>query len=124
MDRLPTPIYDGDGVRQDGYTPFGPECKGMWVLTASCPQERRPRVVDINMQDILDPTEIYSGIWGRVSLDFYPYSVPQRQGVGCGLGNVQKLTDGEPLGAVRPSVEDDFGGAAGLLEALESDPLN
>ena len=110
IDKLPTPIWDGDGYRADGYTPFGDECKGMWVFTASCAQDRKPRVVDANIQDIIDPTEIYSGIWGRVAVEFFPYNLAGKQGVGCSLCNAQKLADGEPLGAVRPSAEDDFGG--------------
>lgn len=109
LDRLPTPIYDGDGYRADGFTPFGPECKGMWVFTASCRQERKPEVVDIHGNPIIDPSEIYSGIWARVSCDFYPYAVTARQGIGCGLGNVQKLSDGEPLGGGRTTAADDFG---------------
>lgn len=109
IDKLPTPIYDGDGVRADGFTPFGPECKGMWVFTASSGADRRPEIVDVNRNPIIDASEIYSGIWARVSCDFYPYAVPARQGVGCGLGNVQKLSDGEPLGGGRTSAEDDFG---------------
>lgn len=110
LDKLPTPIYDGDGFRADGYTPFGPECKGMWVFTASCGQDRKPRVVDVNCQDILDPMEVYSGIYGRVGVDFFPYNFAGKQGVGCSLVNVQKLSDGEPLGAARATAEDDFGG--------------
>lgn len=110
LDKLPDPIWDGDGFRADGYTPFGEECKGMWVFTASCKPDRRPSIVDANLQEIIDPTEIYSGIWGRVAVDFFPYNFAGKQGVGCGLGNVQKLSDGEPLGAARPSAEDDFGG--------------
>ncbi len=109
LDKLPTPVYDGDGVRADGYTPFGPECKGHWVFTASCKATQRPDVVDVNGNPILDATQIYSGIYGRVSVDFFPYNFPGRQGVGCGLGNVQKLADGEPLGASRPTAADDFG---------------
>ena len=110
LDRLPTPIYDGDGYRADGFTPFGPECKGMWVFTASCGQDRKPSVVDAAGNPIIDATEIYSGCWGRVSVDFYPYAVPQRSGIGCGLCNGQKLAADEPLGASSPSAEDDFGG--------------
>ena len=116
LDKLPTPLYDGDGVRADGYTPFGPECKGMWVFTASCGQDRKPQVVDAAGNPIIDASEIYSGCWGRVSLDFYAYSVPQRTGIGAGLCNVQKLADGEPLGGARPSASDDFG-------ATDDDPL-
>ena len=110
VDKLPTPIYDGDGYRADGYTPFGEECKGCWVFTASSSQDRKPSVVDASCQPILDPTEIYSGIYGRVGVDFFPYNFAGKQGVGCSLVNVQKLADGEPLGATRPSAEDDFGG--------------
>lgn len=117
LDKLPTPIYDGDGYRADGYTEFGPECKGMWVFTASCAQDRRPGVVDAGGNPILDPTEIYSGIWGRVSVDFFPYNFAGKQGVGCSLCNVQKLADGEPLGASRPSAADDFG-ATGDFDPL------
>lgn len=113
IDKLPTPIHDGDGVKADGYTPFGPECKGMWVMTAS--SDTRPRVVDLDRNDILDATEIYSGMWARVGLDFFAYS-NRKVGIGCGLGNVQKVEDGEPLGATPASVDDDFGGG-------EFDPL-
>jgi hypothetical protein len=42
-------------------------------------------------------------------VDFFPYNFAGKQGVGCSLVNVQKLADGEPLGAARPSAEDDFG---------------
>ena len=47
---LPVPIHDGDGVRDNG-TPFGDECKGCWVMTAST--TRKPHVVhqsDINTE--------------------------------------------------------------------------
>ena len=109
IDKLPTPIWDGDGYRADGYTPFGPECKGMWVFTASCGADRKPEIVNANGNPIIDPSAIYSGIWGRVSVDFFPYNFAGKQGVGCALCNAQKLADDEPLGATRPSAEDDFG---------------
>ena len=31
---IPTPVYDGDGVKPSDGMPFGPECKGHWVFTA------------------------------------------------------------------------------------------
>ena len=117
LDRLPTPLWDGDGFRADGFTPFGPEAKGMWVLTANSKADRPPKVVDANLQDILNPAEIYSGIWGRVGVDFFAYNSGSKQGVGCALINVQKLSDGEPLGAARPTAEDDFG-AGGDFDPL------
>ena len=30
-----TPLHDGDGVKPNSGEPYGPECKGMWVLSAS-----------------------------------------------------------------------------------------
>jgi len=106
IDKLPNPLHDGDGMKADGYTPYEAECKGCWVLTAS--NTDRPVIVDLNRDPILDATEIYSGMYARVGLDFYAYN-NRKQGIGCGLGNVQKLADGEPLGASRASVDDDFG---------------
>jgi hypothetical protein len=106
------PVYDGDGVRQDGQ-PFGDECKGHWVFTAGTSVDRKPRVVDANVQDIIEPTKVYSGVYGRVGIDFYAYNNPNKKGVGCGLTNVQILRDGEPLGGQSVSAEEDFGAPQG-----------
>lgn len=92
---LPVPIHDGDGVRENG-TPYGPECKGCWVLTASTKQ--KPQVVhqsDINTE--LLPQDIYSGMYARVTINFFGYARAGKKGVGCGLGNVMKTRDGDPL---------------------------
>lgn len=107
---VPTPVHDGDGFKQDG-TEFGPECKGHWVLTASSSADQPPKIVDANLQPILDPTQIYSGMYGRIALNFAPYFAQGRKGVGCYISqNVQKLRDGEPLGASAPDASSDFGG--------------
>lgn len=103
------PIYDGDGVRPTGEY-FSAECKGHFVITAS--SEMKPQIVDINMNEIINPTEIYSGMYARVSIRFFPYFNSGKKGIGCGLGNVQKLEDGEPLGG-RTNAADDFGGGGG-----------
>lgn len=65
-------IYDGDGVRQDG-SKFGPECAGHWVITAST--KRKPQVVDISNVNVeLAPQDIYSGIYARVTLNFFSFN--------------------------------------------------
>lgn len=107
----PIPIHDGDGVKQDG-TVFGPECKGMWVFTASSKQDRPIEVVDRNNNKILDPTQIYSGIIANVFVQFFPYAYQGKKGIGCGLGPVQKVADGESLGGGAPSAASVFGNAA------------
>lgn len=102
---LAIPIHDGDGVRPSDGMPFGDECKGHWVLTASSKQ--KPEVVDLNLNPIINQTEVYSGIYARVSMRFFPYNSNGKKGIGCGLGNVQKLEDGEPLGG-RTTAASDF----------------
>lgn len=102
------PLHDGDGVRPNG-GPFGPECKGCWVMTASSKQ--RQDVVDLNLQPIIDATQIYSGMYARVNINFFAYFNSGKKGIGCGLGPVQKTRDGEPLGG-RVTAADAFGSAA------------
>ena len=98
-------IYDGDGVRPSGEA-FGEECKGHWVLTASSKQQ--PQVVhQSNIRVQLAETDIYSGMYARVTVNFFPYENSGNRGVGCGLGNVLKTRDGEPLSG-RASAESDF----------------
>ena len=109
--QVSSPIHDGDGVKQDG-TPYGPECKGHWLFTASTsadPQFAKPEIIDAQGQPILSATEIYSGMYGRVSVVFAPYLFAGKKGIGCYLNNVQKLEDGEPLGATKASANEDFG---------------
>ena len=112
--QIPTPIHDGDGVKQDG-TPYGPECKGHWVFTASTnanPQYPKPEIVDATGQPILQATEVYSGMYGRLSVTFAPYFSAGKKGIGCYLNHAQKLEDGEPLAGTKASASEDFGCAA------------
>lgn len=92
---VPVPIHDGDGVRPDG-TPFTPECKGHWVFTArtSNPVE----VVDERCNPIIDQTQVYSGMYGKVNFTAFAYKFAGKKGIGFGLGPVMKTRDGEPLG--------------------------
>lgn len=111
-DKVQTPVYDGNGYRHDGYTPFGPECKNCWVLTASCkPDRNKPQVVDAMNNPIIDQSEVYAGMYGQLSFDFFPYSTGSNRGIGASLVNAKKLEDGEPIGPARPSADDDFGSA-------------
>lgn len=88
-------IHDGDGLRPSGL-PFGDECKGCYVITAS--SKVKPQVVGIdNINCELAPTDIYSGMYGRVTINFFSYDTAGSKGVGCGLGNVLKTREGEPL---------------------------
>lgn len=92
---LKTPVHDGDGQMPNGGD-YGPECKGMWVLNASSKQQ--PGLVDRNCQPIMDSTELYSGVWANVDLNFYAYNQNGNRGIACGLNNIQKVRDDEALG--------------------------
>lgn len=102
--QIRTPIYDGDGVRPSG-VPFGEECRGHWVITAST--KLKPQVVGMdNINVELAPSDIYSGMYGRATIRFFGYSNSGNKGVGCGLGNIMKTRDGEPLAGTASAASD------------------
>ena len=109
---VPNPIHDGDGKKDSG-EPYGDECKGCWVFTATTnadPTRPRPEIVGPDLQPIMSATEVYSGMYGRLSVNFAPYFSAGKKGIGCYLNNVQKLEDGAPLGGSKASASEDFGG--------------
>jgi hypothetical protein len=91
------PLRDGDEKGDPNY-------KDHWYFSAK--SDRAPSILDIDKNQILDKTEIYSGCYARVNVDFYPYAKVSK-GVGVGLNAIQKLADGEPLSS-RRSHDDDF----------------
>lgn len=107
-----TNLHDGDGVKPNSGEPYGPECKGHWVLSANAKANQKPIVVDefgtkISGPDVVcnNPNAVYSGCYGRASLNFYGYS-NARKGIGAGLLGIKKLHDGDPLGGTFGSVSD------------------
>ena len=96
-------LHDGDGVRDSG-DPYGPECKGCYVITVSSKQ--KPVIVDSFRNPITDPAEVYSGSYGRAAINFYGYNANGKKGISAGLLSIQKLHDGEPFGTVGSA--DDF----------------
>lgn len=90
-------VHDGDGPRPSDGSAFGAECRGCWVFTASSKQA--PFVVDAQVQPIIDPTQVYSGMWGNVSVSFFAYNNAGKKGIGCALNGVQKVRDDTPLSA-------------------------
>lgn len=99
---LKLPLRDGDTDRPDD-----PAFVGQYFLNATT--KRKPAVVDIKREEIIDPDEFYSGCYGRASLGFYAYNFQGTKGIAVGLNALQKIRDGEPLGGT-VSVEEAFGG--------------
>lgn len=100
-------MHDGDGQRPSGED-FGPECKGCYVITVSSKQ--KPVIVDNMGNEVTDPAEVYSGCYGRASINFYGYSKNGKKGISAGLLAIKKLHDGEPFGTVGSAedFEDDY----------------
>lgn len=60
---------------------------------------RRPSVVDANVEPILDPEQFFSGCFGNAHINFYPYDQKVNKGVSAGLEAIQMTRKGERLGA-------------------------
>lgn len=101
---LKLPLRDGDTEREDE------AYRGCFFINAN--SAKAPEVVDTSLNPILSASEVYSGCYARVSLNFYAFNTNGNRGIACGLGNVQKLRDGEPLGGGRTSAADDFAACA------------
>lgn len=106
---LATPVYDGDGVRPSDGEAFGPECKGHWVFTASNTTDYPPAIVDAQGNPIINQSEVYSGMYAKVNVTFFPYAFGGKKGIGCRLNPVMKTRDGEALGGSAPSAAQAFG---------------
>ena len=110
---LKTPLRDGDLERPDD-----PVYKNAYFINANATMA--PGIVDKDRQEIIDHSEVYSGVYGRASITFYAFNSNGNKGIACGLNNLQKIADGEPLGS-RKRAEDDF---ADLDDEDDDDFLN
>ena len=97
---LKTPLRDGDAERPDDEA-----YADSYFINAN--SGTAPGIVDADRQPILDRSEVYSGVYGRASINFYAFNSNGNKGIACGLNNLQKIKDGEPLGG-KSRAEDDF----------------
>ena len=100
LEDIKTPLRDGDKERKgdDAYA-------NAFFVNAN--STTKPGVVDADRNPILDSSELYSGIIGRASINFYAFNSNGNRGIACGLNNIQKRSDGTPLGG-HSRAEDDF----------------
>ena len=96
---LKLPLRDGDIDRPDDEA-----YANSYFFNANSHQA--PQVVDSHVQPILDQSEVYSGCYGKISVTFYGYNSNGNRGIAAGLGNIQKLRDGESLGGRTTAAED------------------
>lgn len=97
---LKTPLRDGDTERPDDEA-----YANAYFVNAN--SATAPGIVDADRQPILDRSEVYSGVYGRASINFYAFNSNGNKGIACGLNNLQKIREGEPLGG-KSRAEDDF----------------
>ena len=97
---LKTPLRDGDLERPDDAT-----YANAYFINAN--SATAPGIVDADRNPILERSEVYSGVYGRASINLYAFNSNGNKGIACGLNNLQKLRDGEPLGG-KSRAEDDF----------------
>ncbi len=97
---LKTPLRDGDAERPDDEA-----YADAYFINAN--SATAPGIVDAERQPVIDRSEVYSGVYGRASINFYAFNSNGNKGIACGLNNLQKIRDGEPLGG-KSRAEDDF----------------
>lgn len=97
---IKTPLRDADDeeIEDEAY-------EGMMFMNAT--SVTRPQIVDRHVEKITDREEVYSGCYCNVSVNFYAFDVGSNKGIAAGLGNIQKVKDGERL-AGGSSAEEDF----------------
>ena len=89
---------DGDTATNDMgelYKEKYPEYAGCYFIRLAT--KFKPVILNADKTELNDPTEIYSGMYGRVSMTFFAYSGDGKRGVSAVLNNVMKTRDGEPL---------------------------
>lgn len=100
LSALKIPLRDGDAERPDD-----PTYANAYFINAN--SATAPGIVDADRNPILERSEVYSGVYGRASINLYVFNSNGNRGIACGLNNLQKIADGEPLGG-KSRAEDDF----------------
>lgn len=104
---LKTTLKDADkDTDQDGeiFAEKWDYTAGHYIINVS--SKNAPQIVDAARNPIIDPTEFYSGCYGRASINFFAYNNQGNKGVSAGLNNLQKLEEGEPLGSFSTAEQD------------------
>lgn len=100
LSAIKNPLRDGDLERPDDEA-----YANSYFVNAN--SATAPGIVDADCNPILERSEVYSGVYGRASINFYAFNSNGNKGIACGLNNLQKIRDGETLGG-KSRAEDDF----------------
>ena len=116
LSAIKNPLRDGDTERPDDEA-----YANSYFINAN--SATAPGIVDANCNPILERSEVHSGVYGRASISFYAFNSNGNKGIACGLNNLQKIRDGEPLGG-RTRAEDDFATEAEAAPSSDDDFLS
>lgn len=97
---IKNPLRDGDIERPDD-----PAYANAYFINAN--SATAPGIVDADRNPVLTRSEVYSGVYGRASINLYAFNSNGNKGIACGLNNLQLIRAGEPLGG-KASAESDF----------------
>ena len=97
---IKTPLRDGDIERPDD-----PAYANAYFINAN--SATAPGIVDADRNPVLTRSEVYSGVYGRASINLYAFNSNGNKGIACGLNNLQLIRAGEPLGG-KASAESDL----------------
>lgn len=100
LSAIKTPLRDGDVERPDD-----PAYANAYFINAN--SATAPGIVDADRNPVLTRSEVYSGVYGRASINLYAFNSNGNKGIACGLNNLQLIRPGEPLGG-KASAEADF----------------
>ena len=100
LSAIKLPLRDGELERPDDEA-----YRDSYFINAN--SASAPGIVDADCSPILERSEVYSGVYGRASINLYAFNSNGNRGIACGLNNLQKIRDGEPLGG-KSRAEDDF----------------
>lgn len=99
LSAIKTPLRDGDVERPDD-----PAYANAYFINAN--SATAPGIVDADRNPVLTRSEVYSGVYGRASINLYAFNSNGNKGIACGLNNLQLIRPGEPLGGKASAVAD------------------
>jgi len=100
------PLRDGDEKFEEDPEKYK-AYKGMYYVAAK--SKEKPTLLGKDKKEIASKTDIYSGCYCHVSVNFYGFKMKGNKGIAVGLNGLMKFSDGEAL-AGRGNVVADFDG--------------
>lgn len=107
------PLRDGDEKDDEAYA-------DSYFINAKSNPDHKPKVLDKDRQEVVDPSEVYSGCYVQAVVSLYPYNKGVNKGIGVSLLAIRKIKDGK---AFTGSVVSDTDFDDSLLEGDDLDDL-